>query len=48
MKTFEISSEIAKREIIKRAENIEDVIQYVENHLDLSLNWLVKESRIQL
>ena len=49
MKTFTISSNKARREIIKRAETLEDAITWTQNNCDLSMEpWEVVESKIQL
>ena len=49
MKIFIISSNKARKEIIKQAETLEDAITWTENNCDLSMEpWEVVESKIQL
>lgn len=48
MNTYIISSDIAKREIIKKFENETEARHWVINNLDLSLHWTIEESTIEL
>lgn len=44
MKTFIISSDKAKREIVKKAETLRDAITWAQNNCDLSFEpWEVRE-----
>ena len=48
MNTYIISSEKLHHEYIKKANTIQEVIQWIENTLDLSANWTIELSKINL
>lgn len=48
MNTYIVSSDKLRKEYVKKALTIQDVITWVENTLDLSGNWTVEESKISM